>query len=722
LKQGVATEIVGVRPVINLAPNVRLLAGDGSYDPAASAWSPTSGPWRLLGQAEVVAGKTRLNKRFSGEFVRIGQHNYRISEVMTDGGVRVILDEVVKEAGSDKLGQFSNVSGASGAVFDPKMAGNVANYLDQVVFDDLFPTPVASASGQDSVLVRQQATYFQGNRQNTAANVLTQSLANTDQVTARIALPRVGEIMAAPTERTQIGNYWTMTRSTQSNQIYQIKSDAAALNNVGNAPGDTALLRPVVTVKRPAVIKQGLGTIAEPFELEVYRPTIDPLYTTKVDLFYGSNTPLIDLVTASDMHERDLTTSVTYTSVPAFDPRKSGTYRVTYEVTDADGVAALPLEVEVTVWKFIKIDFGWYHSIALTSHGQVYTWGYNNNGQIGDGTLISRATPHRVNGNLQGVEVVDVAAGVFSSYAVTAAGELYTWGDGAEGALGTGNINDQYLPVALKMPAGVKFTQVSIFNQTVTALTDTGQLYIWGDGIYGALGTGNTNDLLTPQLMSGISNVAVMAMGEYHGVVYTHDGQICAWGNNSYGQQGLGSINNVNDYFKPHCRPSFAPIKQLAAAHDFSLALTETGEVYAWGRGQNYRLGTGNDSNATTPTLLNITGVAQIANGSYHSLLVTETGEMYGVGSNAYGKLGLGHSIDPQRTWVRNQFFDSQQQRTAVIAAGGFDASCVLTAESQIYCFGYGGDGGLGNGVSVTQYSPQKVISPSTLPENATRD
>jgi alpha-tubulin suppressor-like RCC1 family protein len=707
-----AVNFVATRPVINIAPNIRLRGGDGSYDPAVN-WDNTIGPFQFANYNLALPHETRLNERQPGEFIKIGNYRYRLSRVLTNGDTRLILDDFITENSAPKLISFHSTPHENATLFTPTDPNNIGYYLNQTVLPLLFPT--TDPNRQDQTFIRQNITYYQGNPQNTGSDVFNYALADAAAFTSSIALPRLGEIMTAPSQVIPSNNFWTMTKSNQNNHLYQISPDGTALSNAAFTPTDTAALRPSVTIKKQVVIKQGEGTINNPFELEVYRPIIDPLYSKNVDWFAGDHHTPLDLIIATDINEGNITSSVTYQATPTFDPLTPGDYTITYNVTDSHATPALPLTIKVRVWNFIKIETGWYHSLALTSHGKVYAWGYNGYGQIGDNTTTSRSIPQQVSTNLDQQKVIDIAAGWHSSYALTKSGEIYAWGSGSQGALGTGNTANRSTPTLINLPATIRFTQISSFNQTVAALTTTGQVYVWGDGAWGALGTGNTTDVLSPLLLTGLDQVLVLSQGEYHGVAYTSSGELCTWGNNSYGQQALGYTSSLYTYFTPTCRPSFAPIKQLASAHDFSLALTESGQAYAWGRGEGYRLGTGSTNNSSSPTLLNLSDVTYLTCGSYHSLFVTASGNVYGVGSNSYGKLGLGNSTTQQNI-AQTTFFDQTNHRSAFMVSGGYDSSCVLTAQNLVYCFGYGGEGGLGTGSNTSYNTPQTwAFTPTPL-------
>ena len=102
--------------------------------------------------------------------------------------------------------------------------------------------------------------------------------------------------------------------------------------------------------------------------------------------------------------------------------------------------------------KAVAIDASRYHSIALTEDGRAWTWGYNNSGQLGDGTRQWQWTPQPVNGL---TDIALVAAGVQNSAAVTTDGEIWIWGKNSDGQLGIGTTVDQLTPAQVPGISGV---------------------------------------------------------------------------------------------------------------------------------------------------------------------------------------------------------------------------------------------------------------------------
>ncbi|TNN53874.1 RCC1 and BTB domain-containing protein 1 [Liparis tanakae] len=151
--------------------------------------------------------------------------------------------------------------------------------------------------------------------------------------------------------------------------------------------------------------------------------------------------------------------------------------------------------------KVRQVACGSHHSMALTLDGEVFSWGYNNCGQIGSGSTANQPQPRRVTGCLQGKSAAGITCGQTSSMALMDNGEVYGWGYNGNGQLGIGNNGNQLTPCRLAALQGLCMQQVIAGNSHCLALTDEGLLYAWGANTYGQLGTGNKSNHLSPVLI-----------------------------------------------------------------------------------------------------------------------------------------------------------------------------------------------------------------------------
>jgi alpha-tubulin suppressor-like RCC1 family protein len=318
----------------------------------------------------------------------------------------------------------------------------------------------------------------------------------------------------------------------------------------------------------------------------------------------------------------------------------------------------------------VEIALGGLHSLAITSTGQLFAFGDDTWGELGTSVGPDpNPTPTLV--TLPGATgpVSVVAAGYTFSLAATSTGQLYAFGENRYGQLGSttnnggGTANPTPTLVTLPGQSG-PVTLLAAGDEFSLAATSTGQLYAFGENYWGQLGS-RTRDRTedanpTPKLVTlpgATGSVAQLAAGAVHSLVLTSTGQLYAFGGNEGGQ--LGSTTNSGSG-EANPTPTLVtlpgetgPVTQVAAGYAHSLALTSTGQLYAFGENYFGQLGSttnnhsGFDGSGTpnpTPTLVTLPGASgqatQLAAGQYHSLALTSSGQLYAFGLNDVGQLG----------------------------------------------------------------------------------
>ncbi len=237
---------------------------------------------------------------------------------------------------------------------------------------------------------------------------------------------------------------------------------------------------------------------------------------------------------------------------------------------------------------------GIHHALALDSDGRVFSWGNNEFGELGIGTMGLGEVSVDVQA-VEGLEgITAISAGNHHSLALDENGRVSAWGENKHDQLG-GSHNDNY-PYPMLVPGLDDVIAIEACNRFSLALTKDGNVMFWGEGIYGDYSTGRSAHVsATPVKVNGLQGITAIACG---GKLYTNvgfalalseDGKVWAWGNNSRGQLGTGSEGGEN--LTPTEVPGLSNVVKIAAGKDFSLALRSDGTVWGWGRSMGGQLG-----------------------------------------------------------------------------------------------------------------------------------
>lgn len=308
-------------------------------------------------------------------------------------------------------------------------------------------------------------------------------------------------------------------------------------------------------------------------------------------------------------------------------------------------------------------------------------------------------------------------AGVPAGGATPSSGDqLYAFGDSKDGQLGTGSTSPttQPTPTPVTLAAASAVATGRLFTLVATS---AGALYAFGSNTYGQLGaavnSGTTQPNPTPTLVvlpQSTGTVTQIAAGIEFGLAVTSTGQLYAFGSNSEGQLGTAT-NDLGAGANP--TPTLvhipltpgketkesAKVVAVAAGANYSLAVTSTGQLYAWGAGQDGQLGRTLASGSTdTPELVSLPGeigtVTQVAAGDASSFAVTSSGQLYSFGDNTYGQLGrqTQGGDDPTPTLVT---LPNDNSGVKQVASGG-DQTLVVSADEVLWTFGSNEYGQLG--------------------------
>lgn len=300
---------------------------------------------------------------------------------------------------------------------------------------------------------------------------------------------------------------------------------------------------------------------------------------------------------------------------------------------------------------------GFRHACAVTLEGGAKCWGYNNSGQLGDGTTTTRLQAVDVTGLMSGVEAIAVSgyggSNLSHTCAISASGAALCWGSNSSGRLGDGSTSSKRAPSqVVGLTSGV--TSISVGGAHSCAVHQ-GVAKCWGAGDNGRLGNNSLVDRNVPVLVQGLgSDLESISAGGSHTCARSQSNYAWCWGHNSNGQLGDGTTSERRT---PVVVSGLGQsVASIQAGYGYSCALSISGGVHCWGRNSDGRLGDGTTTMRTTPTpVLGLSaGVQSIAltaantEAIGHTCAVLSDGGAQCWGDNSRGQLGDGSTA--QRT------------------------------------------------------------------------
>lgn len=356
------------------------------------------------------------------------------------------------------------------------------------------------------------------------------------------------------------------------------------------------------------------------------------------------------------------------------------------------------------------------HNVALTADGDLYCWGSNGNGQVGNGTQSSQKEPVKV---LQDVAIV--SAELSDTAAILENGDLYIWGKNQLGQVGNGqggqdlnqlipvrvmknaasvsmgdthtaamnmdgnlytwgnetcNGLDQYYDKPQKLFDSVKVYQLGSDHSAM--ITEENELYMWGQNYSGQLGTGDTNDQYRPvKVMDDVAQVKL----EIHGrsAAVSLNGDLYVWGDNRYCQ--VGNMTGETTYSAYWNTPAkvLSDVKIVELHQYRSAAITTNGDLYIWGENDHGQVGNDTTMRTMAPAKI-LENVKSVSMGTYHTVAVTENGELYAWGSN-YSKQIMGSDL-------RNITEPVKIMENVAMAEAGRTGTYVVTRDGTLYVLG----------------------------------
>ncbi len=286
----------------------------------------------------------------------------------------------------------------------------------------------------------------------------------------------------------------------------------------------------------------------------------------------------------------------------------------------------------------LALSAGYAHTCAIIGGGQLWCWGDNRDGQLGDPSLgTGTTTPRRIGAATDWTDVVcaghfDVPMSRPAGYTCgIRAGRLYCWGKNDSGELGLGDRTPVATPT--RVGASNDWTTLSAEWAHTLGLQLDGSLWAWGEGGNGANGNGSAMDQLTP-VRVGSATWREIAAGDDHGCGIQSDGSLWCWGNGTNGETALGMESIV---FTPTRVGSATSWHGLTA----NCALRGRGDLYCWGNNVEGRVGDGTTMPALTPVPVGSSFI-RVRTSLESTLAIFIDGSLWAWGLNDTAQLGDG--------------------------------------------------------------------------------
>jgi alpha-tubulin suppressor-like RCC1 family protein len=358
--------------------------------------------------------------------------------------------------------------------------------------------------------------------------------------------------------------------------------------------------------------------------------------------------------------------------------------------------------------------FGSTFGLALKSNYMLDAFGINSNGQLGDGTTITRsspvqigtssilytAVPNKINNTTSFNQVI---AGNYHAFALNTQGLLYGWGENTTSQLGNNTAPEIYVETGTNSADGVGY-----------AITSSRRLFVWGLNTAGQLGFGDTINRSSPVQLAGSWTSVTIGHSNMLGI--RTDGTLWGWGYNNVG--GLGD-NTVNSKSSPVQIGALANwFRVIAGATTY--AINTSGQLYAWGYNANGQLGDNTTINRSSPVQI-LTGFSftvlptsigtntLITTGALHVGAIDTVGRLWTWGNNAVGQLGFGDTLN------RSSPIQIGTSSWTQISVGG-SHTMALRQDNTIWTWGINAVGQLGDNTTISRSSPVQVGTLIMLP------
>ena len=381
-----------------------------------------------------------------------------------------------------------------------------------------------------------------------------------------------------------------------------------------------------------------------------------------------------------------------------------------------------------------KVSMGIDHSAGIYN-GEVYCWGRNNNGSCGQGynsgdDFVYPVKVVQEDGLLLGKTVVDIACGHEYTLCLTSDGEVYGWGSNGFGQLGDGTNALRNKPVAVDMTGvldGKTVTKIAVGITTSLVIASDDKVYAWGRGNRGQLGNNDTahSDVPVAVDTAGVLNgktIVDISCGITHFGCLDSDGKVYCWGSNALGQCGNDDLGGSDNLVPVAVDTSGVlngkTITKLRFSRVSASCLSDDGLLFTWGEGGEGQLGNNDTASSGVPVAVDMTGVlsgktvTDIGSGRNTFFCIADN-ELFAWGDNARGTVGNDnagtHALVPVAVLKETGLLLGKKV-TDISSSGGSDGQIFCIANNMVYGWGNNGYGELGDGTKTQRNKPVRAV------------
>jgi len=335
--------------------------------------------------------------------------------------------------------------------------------------------------------------------------------------------------------------------------------------------------------------------------------------------------------------------------------------------------------------------------------GEVFCFGANHLGQLGDGTREARRVPVPVELSR---EVVDLAIGEHTTCVVDQLGATYCWGSNVQGVAGhPASVESDPSP---NVVGGIVDAAVVAVGTTHACVVDGGDVRCWGSNALGELGrSGEASHEASEASALSVFDVVEVSAGRNFSCALTSEGDVLCWGSNAAGQLGLP--DDIGSMDEPTPVPGVEDAVAIASGWAHTCAVVPAG-LWCWGSDRDSQIGDGGGlvgERFSSGMPEGLDAVEQIHAGAFHTLALDDRGRLWGWGYAHHGQLGVPAGSE---LISAPRFLDVDPQAVAVGA--GAQHSCWFDARADLLCMGSNTHGQLGNGMTTDSHVPVRVVLP----------